>query len=185
MTPYESPPLPDPWPDVLAAYVDGALDPTSRAIVDPPQPSERAWGAVREAVHRGIDSPPIPVQPREHRGWKRTGAIVAGALAATVAAILAIGEVRNSQDETQPPDTSADPLAEYAVLPLATEADVVIERVSGNGHGLLIGDAPLALASENDVQLEEAEPHPAWPGGSPKMTTAPGDVPMIFAARLR
>ena len=76
-----------------------------------------------------------------------------------------------------------DPLAEYAVLPLATDVD--IERAAGNSHDFLLGSEPLALAGEDDIQLEEAEPHPAWPGGAPKMTTAPGDLPMIFAARLR
>ena len=87
-----------------------------------------------------------------------------------------LGELREG-------DLSDDPLAEYEVLPLATDVD--IERAAGNSHDFLLGHEPLALAGEDDIQLEEAEPHPAWPGGSPKMTTAPGDVPMIFAARLR
>src|SRR5258707_484895 len=34
MTPHDSPNLPGPWPDVLAALADGELDPAARAVVE-------------------------------------------------------------------------------------------------------------------------------------------------------
>jgi hypothetical protein len=41
------------------------------------------------------------------------------------------------------------------------------------------------LASTEEIALEEVDPSPHWPTGTPKMTTAPGDAPMIFAAKRR
>ena len=216
MTPNESPLLPGPWPDALAAYADGELDPAARAVVEcwlakhpemlcslhaqrhlspdnwslwrqvePPLPAEAAWNAVREAVHRGIESPPMPAAPRRRNWWVRNGSYFAGGIAAAIALVLlASWFYPNGPEKIETVSTALDdPLAEYEVLPLATDVD--IERAVGNSHDFLLGHEPLALAGEDDIQLEEAEPHPAWPGGSPKMTTAPGDVPMIFAARLR
>jgi hypothetical protein len=77
-----------------------------------------------------------------------------------------------------------------AVLPMASDDDVILERVPDTGTGWLpVGRHPfsglMVLASAEEVQLEEVEPSPVWPVGGPKMTTAPGDAPMIFAAKLR
>ena len=220
MTPLDSLLVPGPWPDVLAAYVDGELDPAARAVVErwlaahpqmmdevqaqrqfspdnwplwqqvePPFPKEAAWDAVREAVHRGLDSPPMPAPVRERIARRRTGVFLAGGVAVVVAALGFIAILGNpftpSHQSDLPEFVPNDLLTEYAVLPLATDADLDIDRIAGSSQGLIVGDPPLALASEGDIQLAEVEPHPAWPGGSPKMTTAPGDMPMIFAARLR
>ena len=119
MTPNESLLLPGPWPDALAAYADGELDPAARAVVEcwlakhpemlcslhaqrhlspdnwplwqqvePPLPSESAWNSVREAVHRGIESPPMPATPRRHNWWVRKGSYFAGGIAAAIALVL-------------------------------------------------------------------------------------------------
>ena len=32
------------------------------------------------------------------------------------------------------------------------------------------------------MEVEDADPSPLWPMGLPKMTNAPGDIPMIFVA---
>jgi hypothetical protein len=77
-----------------------------------------------------------------------------------------------------------------AVLPIAANDDVVLERVPAFHTGWLpVGHHPLpgavALASEDDLLIEEVAPSTIWPTGSPKMTTAPGDAPMIYAAKLR
>ena len=75
---------------------------------------------------------------------------------------------------------------EFAVLPIAADGDVVIESLRGNpSHALLIGDpheaGPLALASVDDVRIEEAAVVPAWPNGEPRVTLAPGDAPLLYA----
>lgn len=88
------------------------------------------------------------------------------------------------------PDKS-DPLAAVAVLPMSNDDDVVLDRVPEfRGGWLPIGRHPvpgtLTLATVDDVHLEEVSPSPAWPtNGGPKMTTAPGDAPIIFAAKPR
>jgi hypothetical protein len=84
---------------------------------------------------------------------------------------------------------AADPLAEFAVLPIADAADVEIIAVRGeHPDRFLVGQGPLpdalTLAGPGEVVLE-AVADPTALGPDPKMTTAPGDAPMIFAARPR
>jgi hypothetical protein len=223
MNPTDSPHLPAPWPDLLAAYADGELDPALRATVErwlgwhpaamdaviaqrqlspenwplwqqaePPAPSEAQWNVVHQGIRAGIDSPPMPARPR-HGGGRRVGMYFAGGVAAALAAFVIADVVRLQSDPTRPfvvREPSVEPPVDFTVLPMATDADVDIERVAGAGSGWLpVGDGllleSLILAREDEVLLEEAEPHPAWPGGTPRMTTAPGDAPMIFAARSR
>jgi hypothetical protein len=81
-----------------------------------------------------------------------------------------------------PHDAKSDPLAEFAVLPMATDDEVVLHRVPGDGM-LPVGNHPLqgalSLATTDDVELDD--PNPAWPS----MTISPGSLPMIFAAKPR
>lgn len=165
--------------------------------VEPPLPSEDTWAAVRALVADAV--PPQPTTPavtREWGWWRRAGVYFGGGLIGFAAACLLLGlvgrlfvpPVRN--DPVPVPARIDDPLAEYAVLPLANGSDVDIERVAGGGGGLLpVGAAPLpdvlVLAGAGDIEVEDAEPHPAWPAGGPKITTAPGDAAMIFAAGPR
>ncbi len=86
-----------------------------------------------------------------------------------------------------PAPRSGDLLAEFAVLPMATDDDVILHRVPDFHAGWLpVGLHPVpgvvALATEEDVLLAEVAPNAAWPTGEPKMTTAPGDAPIIYAA---
>jgi hypothetical protein len=89
------------------------------------------------------------------------------------------------------PSPEPDPLAAIAILPMPTDDDVILDRVPAlRGGRLPIGRHPvpgmLTLASVADVRLEEVSPSLAWPtNGEPKMITAPGDAPMIFAAKPR
>lgn len=92
--------------------------------------------------------------------------------------------------DVAPAPRSHDPLAEFAVLPMASDEDVILDRVPNLAAGWLpIGRHPLPglmiLATEAEVHLAGVAPSPAWPTGGPKMTTAPGDAPMIYAAKLR
>jgi len=168
---------------------------------EPPLPTEATWAAVRELVADAVHSPITPAAPAEPGWWRRTGFYFSGGVAALVAAVLLFGVIGYLFFPPPRPDVvpaivgvqpapDDDPLAGIAVLPMATTDDLDIHRVAGNGGGWLpVGEpplaGPLALAGEKDVQLEEAEPHPAWPGGTPRMVTAPGDAAMIFAAGPR
>jgi len=223
MNPNPSPNLPVPWPDLLAAYVDGELGPALHAMVErrlarsptatdamrdqaqlspanwplwqraePPLPSESQWHRVCQAIRAGIDSPPTPARSRETGGGLRAATCFAAGVAAVLAAVV-IADVAqipgHSSDSPIARETPNERPSEFAVLPMATDADVDVEgRVIGAIDGWLpVGDAleSLTLAREDDVDLEEGKPHSAWPGGTPRMITAPGDAPMIFAARSR
>lgn len=171
---------------------------------EPPLPTEATWAAVRELVADAVHSPVTPAAPSEPGWWRRTGVYFSGGVAAFVAAGLLFATIGQLFFPPPPPPEPLtapevafgsvvegdDPLAGVAVLPVANAGDVDIHRVAGNGGGWLpVGEpplaGPLALAGEGDVQLEGAEPHPAWPDGPPRITTAPGDAAMIFAAGPR
>jgi hypothetical protein len=55
---------------------------------------------------------------------------------------------------------------------------------AGAGGWLPVGgvplSGPLALATADDVELEEAEDHPAWPAGGPRVVLGPADAPVLF-----
>jgi anti-sigma factor RsiW len=227
MTAPDTPDLPGPWPDVLAAYADGELDPAARAVVgrwlacrpgacdelraqcllsaenwplwqqaEPPLPTETAWAGVCDAIAAAVSRPATPVGPPDPpagRRW-RSGRVLMRGLAAAAAgvAFLAVVPFFSPPHPTgyTPPPGDPDPLAGVGTLSLATAGDVDIQRVAGNAAVWLpIGEPPLSgplvLAGEGDVELEGADVHPAWPAGGPRITTAPGDAPMIFAANPR
>jgi len=158
---------------------------------EPPLPSEDAWAAVRDNIAAGLTTPPTPAVRREPAWRRRTAVYFAGGVAAAVAAFVIVPLLAPKQVVVPVPTpfVQNDPLAGLAVLALAGEDDVDVHRTAGTGAGWLPVGGPLpgalVLAGEADVDVEEAEPHPAWPAGGPKTTTAPGDAPMIFAATRR
>jgi Putative zinc-finger len=231
-------PAPNDLPrELLAAYVDGELDPDARARVerwladhtdareelnaqralspanhglwgrvDPPEPSEGKWGVCFRGVEHQLTAPAAT------RRWRAGVWVVAGLATAGVAAALAwvaFGPATAPQSKPQTPELvrdlpraplprevaqtaprSDDPLAGLAVLAMATDDDVILDRVPEFPAGWLpVGRHPLqgimTLASEEELFLAELGPSAAWPTGTPKMTTAPGDAPMIYAAKLR
>src|SRR5205814_4676463 len=87
-----------------------------------------------------------------------------------------------------PPTADDDPLAGYAVLPVASADEFELHRVPGDaglvafGQDLLPG--PMVLLGAEDVKLEDVDPDD-WPDGEPQMTKGPGDAPMLFGAKPR
>jgi hypothetical protein len=174
--------------------------------LEPPLPSEDTWAAVQQSVEEAVlPAPAVAVGARPGR-WKRVGLWAgSGLAAAAVAASVAwwagtrlaptprpveVGRPLAEVAEAPPP-RDVDPLAGLAVLPVATEEDVELLRVNGDAADWLpVGQTRLpvavVLAGPEDVLLEGADPDdPAWPPGGPKMMTAPGDAPMIYAAKPR
>ncbi|HSQ56388.1 MAG TPA: zf-HC2 domain-containing protein [Gemmata sp.] len=239
-------PTPDRFPlELLAAYADGELGAEDRTRVErwlaahpaaikelqtqrefspangalwdraePPEPSTAAWAS----VHAGIASALRPSTPSAHGDrWRRPAWVVAGVLAAGVAAALAwiAFTPENPLPERPAPDNRPiarnpsssgpelgpgprvvqavaprGPIAGYAVLPIATDEDVVLERVPRTRRDwLLVGRDPLPtlvmLATSEEVELVEVAPNDLWPKGMPKMTTEPGDTPMLYATKPR
>lgn len=187
--------------DSLSAYVDG--DPDAVRAAAPREPSEAEWDATRLRIHAQLNA----ASEREHRPRFRRVALwlaASAVLTASAAAVAWVGINLHAPKNSQAPDMSevkpapqtqpevaiapvpheaqSDPLAEFAVLPMATNDEVVLHRVPGDGW-LPVGHDPLpgaiSLASSDDVELED--PNPAWP----RVTIAPGAVPMIFATKPR
>lgn len=192
--------------DDLRAQHD--LSPANAALwerADPPQPSEARWEAARREVTRRVAAPE-PLRRWRAGLWAAAGLAAAGVAAAVAWVAFRAGEPAPAPDAPARPELAArpaaapapreagpaadDPLAGFAVLPMASDDDVVLDRVPEFPAGWLpVGRHPLqgvvTLASEQELVVAEFAPSPAWPTGGPKMTTGPGDAPMIYAGKLR
>jgi hypothetical protein len=191
MTPPREPNEPDP----PAAYVNG--DPDAVRAAAPREPSEEEWESTRRAIHARLNHPQVVSSRRQMVAL----AGVAAALVAVAGAVVWLAFGRSTAPKTpQPPEMAKaqpapvtpvapaphepapDPLAAFAVLPMASDDDVVLHRVPGDGW-LPVGEHPLpgllSLATSADVELDD--PDATWPNVSP----APGYAPMIFAAKPR
>jgi hypothetical protein len=159
---------------------------------EPPAPSEEAWAAIRRSVEDETGAPRVPPAVR----WDRAAVWVVGAMAAAAAVLVAwwatLGpdpprprpEPGRPQPEVAGPGRPG-PDAEVAALPIASDDDVELLRVPGGELAwLVVGAHPvpdaLVLAGPDDVEVTDIDPDD-WPEGGPKMVTAPGDAPMIFA----
>lgn len=188
-----------------------ALSPANTGLwerADPPKPSEGKWSGCLGAVERRLEAP--AAAPRWRAGvWAIAGLATMGVAAAV--AWVAFGPatqpppadelkpaelVHNLSRAPLPREKTAmtagpdDPLAGMTVLAVAGDNDVVLDRVPEFPGGWLpVGRHPLqgvlTLAGEEELLLAELGPSEAWPTGAPRMTTAPGDAPMIYAAKLR
>jgi anti-sigma factor RsiW len=182
---------------------------------EPPEPSASAWAGVRKEIELEL-SPTYPKArgrsqgPRRARWLLVAGLTMSGAAATILWLAFASSFQPSTSEHRQPVEQAnnteprpevapeprivsppADPLAEFAVLPMATDDDVVLDRVPDFRDGWLpVGQHPVpgivALAMVEEFVLEEENPPPARPvNGRSKMTAAPGDAPMIFAAKHR
>lgn len=176
--------------DPLSGYVDG--DPDAVRAARPPEPSAAAWEEVRLGIHQRLATSRAPRNTRRLAVWGAIG--VGAALAAAAVAWLAFNPAPvklppGAPDVVQtipvapaPHEVQPDPLAEFAVLPMASSDEVVLHRVPGDGF-LPVGAHPLPgillLATSSEVELDD--PNDAWPNA----TTSPDRAPMIFAAKPR
>ena len=179
--------------DPLSAYADG--DPDAVRAAQPAEPREAAWEEMRQRIHERLAAPRPARNTRRLAVWGAVGFGAALAAAAAVVAWLVFGQTPvpppGEPDVVEapkvpvapaPPDARPDPLAEFAVLPMAGDDDVVLHRVPGDGW-LPVGAHPLpgelALATADEVELDD--PDEVWPN----VTQSPKDAPMIFAAKPR
>jgi hypothetical protein len=185
--------------DPLFDYVDG--DPDAIRAAAPREPSDAEWEAARLRIHTRLDSAHDYEHPTRYRRvalWLAASAVLTASAAALAWVAFSVPAPKNPQapEFAQvnpapqpevaiapiPHEPKSDPLAEFAVLPMASDDEVVLHRVPGDGW-LPIGNHPLpgelALATTDDVELDD--PNPAWPS----VTISPGAIPMIFAAKPR
>lgn len=177
-----------------------------------PEPTSAIWDVVRQEVEADLCSPQLPTVDR-YRGLRVAGLLLAGlTMSGTAAAVIWLTLTSNSpqlKNETvkpveqartektpaeqapEPHSPHADPLAEFAVLPIPNDDEVILDRVPSLSTGWLpIGRHPvsgmLELASVEELYLEEPSPSPASPiQKRGKMIIAPGDAPMVYAAKPR
>lgn len=194
MTPEDA----DREPDSLAAYADG--DPEVVRTAAPREPSEAEWEAARLRIHSRLsDSSALPGRRWRVAFWVALGSTLTATAASIAWMVFQAGGPKNAPEpefvESKPvvsvPNVSiapvpheaqSDPLAEFAVLPMASADEVVLHRVPGDGW-LPVGKTPLpdsiSFATSDDVEVEDS--NPSWPN----VTLSPSDVPMIFAAKPR
>jgi len=135
-----------------ARYADGSLDPTTRRALDPAPPTRAEWKRVSDHIALRV----LPcARPAGQRGRR-----VAAALALAACAVFAVlaWEWRKAPVTSNPPESAkarpeTDPLAEFAVLPVATDDEMRIATLRGDwGTGLVVGLHPL----EGELQLATA-----------------------------
>jgi hypothetical protein len=168
----------EPRPELLAAYIDGALDDAERARVaawladhpeaaadveaqrrlarlfaaaEPPPPSEADWAGVLARIEDGL---------RPRPAWRRPAAgllAVAALLTAAAAVLLAL------RADRLPPPPSEDPQAQAEEpLPVVSADEVHIESMDDADRDmLLVGEppvrGPLALLERNEVQVNQLD----------------------------
>jgi hypothetical protein len=167
---------------------------------EPPRPCPDTWAGIRDGIAAQLALTRLAEPATIRSPWTRRAAwsltATACGLALVVASLVAVG-VRFSPQAPQellvrsarvPAD---DPLAGLTVLRIVPEGEVDVWRVADAGAGgwLPVGGmplvGPLALATPDDVDLEEAEEHPAWPAGFPQVKPHPADMPVLFPVRTR
>jgi anti-sigma factor RsiW len=167
---------------------------------EPPCPGPCAWDAVQDGIAAALRRGAVAEPAVSRGGWRRRAggglvATVAG-LSAFAASLALFGAWFLPPAPQRVVERSArvpydDPLAGFAVLPIASDAEVDVRRVNDAGAGgwLPVGgmplSGPLTLATADDVDVEGAEEHPAWQGGTPRVTRDPADAPVLFPDRNR
>jgi anti-sigma factor RsiW len=176
---------PPDWNRLLLAYVDNELTPAERVHVErylaehphaydlladleetgpgnielwdsmePPEPSEADWRRASHAI--------TVLAPQRRKRWSP---VLVGSLAACALAVIGVawfipGAPAVAEKMSSPKAVAAvDPLAEYAVLPVATPDDVMVNAVRGpRDTGFVTVRPPLlevlALATPDDVEIE-------------------------------
>lgn len=189
---------PEGW-DVLRAQCE--LSPENRRLwrdAEPPTPADAEWDRVRDRIAAELRTQTLAEPQPTRPAWKRRAewAMVAATLAMTlfVVSLAAFGPWFLPPAPQRPTESvrvapADDPLAGLAVLRVATDAEVDVWRVDGAGAGgwLPVGGVPLttplALATADDVELEEAEAHPGWPTGGPQVVRDPANAPVLWPNR--
>jgi anti-sigma factor RsiW len=123
--------------------------------VEPPVPSDDDWNRTSQAI--------AVLMPQKRRWPKVVGASLAACAVAVVMVVLLMPNAPREITKLEQPKVVApvDPLAEFAVLPIATPDDVMVSAVRGNAaSGLVSVRSPLsealALATTEDVEIDDA-----------------------------
>jgi hypothetical protein len=154
--PHLDPPPDDPLRDVWAN-------------AQPQLPGEAEWQVVGDGIAARLTA---ARRVRTVRRWAVAGLVSGLAAAVTIAAL-----VWPRATPTPPAvEMATDPLAEYDVLPIATESDVMVSAVRSNGIGLVACDHPLPgvmpLATSDDISVARVE------AGGMSVPT-PADAPLF------
>lgn len=187
------------WNRLLLAYADGVLGSVERAhverylaanpraydlladleetgpgnfdlweSVEPPEPSDDDWARTSQAIA-------VLMPQRKRNGPRVLAASAAVCAAAVIAVVLWISDAPPAIVKIEPKKfvVPADPLADFAVLPIATPDDVMVSAVRGNAESALVSVrsplSELALATNEDVEIDDAGTGELVPGDAAMM----------------
>lgn len=160
-------------------YADGRLDRATRRALAPPAPSAADWKRVSDGIA-------LRVLPARRRLAGQRLACAAAVLVCAAGSISLFGRVsppppRLTPDVAQARPALDDPLAEFAVLPVATDDEVRIAVLRGDWDGGLVAgahplDGELRLATADEVLVERV---PDVMDAVPDF----GDAAMVFGLR--
>jgi len=162
----------------LSAYAEGQPTPGERRAIEPPQPCERDW----EALRLRLSDECVPKLPARRAGkWPMW---IAGSLALAICLVVAVANMPKVPKplEAIAPSAPFDPLAEYAVLPIAMPEDFQLLAVREPRDLTVltckdpIGDRMNLVASHEISIAEAAVKDPLW--------NAPNRAPMVFVENL-
>lgn len=183
---------PEGWDELRAQQ---QLSPENRALwraADPPAPGEADWERVKAAVAARLRARAF-AEPAARPAWhRRTEAVLLAAglgLTAAVVAFVLVGPWYFAAPPQLVSESVRNPGDGLAVLRVATDAEVDVRRVDGAHAGgwLPVGGvplaAPLALATGDELDVEEAEAHPGWPAGGPQVKREPAEPPVLWPNR--
>jgi anti-sigma factor RsiW len=170
-----------PTPEMLAAYVDGELEPCQRDAVEawlarhpeacadvlaqrqlvklyestrPPEPDADTWSVALAGIQAQVPWGPR-VERKRRLSLRRLVALVAAAAAAAIIAALLLRPAPPGPDSTE--TDVAEP------WPVVSDGDVIITRIAeADRESVVVGDlpisAPLLLADHGDINQVELTP---------------------------
>lgn len=196
---------PQAWAEVQQQQALGHALREMMAATAPDDPSPSVWEAIGLRIQEACAPAPGAASPRR---WPRLRLRSAGLAAGVVAVGLLLAGLWWFHSPTRDPagepsaektqdlltqgvisESSLPPApretASISPLPLASEADVLLERVPNMGEGWLpIGrpplEGPLTLARQEDIEVIDLVIHPSEQAGIPPLVYWEGGVPMLM-----
>ncbi|HEY2783561.1 MAG TPA: hypothetical protein VGJ05_01185 [Fimbriiglobus sp.] len=147
-------------------------------LTRPPEPSESEWDRVHRSMAESMTRPGSP--------WRTVALSVAAGIALAVGAITCWPAQPPANPGPEVAQVSrSEPADELASFPLATEDDVEIHSIRGDGwKSAVLGRSAMteeiSWAGPNDIQVKSSAPDEYY-GAEPKLSGGTHNMPVIWA----